>query len=149
MPFPSQCAVASLTLALAAAVAACNDSDSLGNGACCDPLPPPADTTRPALDRTVFVTGLSTPWDLAFLPNGELLFTERGGRVGLRRSNGVITTVAQVADVVASGEGGLLGLAIDPEFAANRFVYTCLSSNRGGANDNRLVRWTLSADGTR
>ena len=136
-------------LAIAAVTgAACNNSDPVGNGACCDPVIPRADTTRPTLDRTVFASGLSTPWDLAFLPNGEMLFTERSGRVGLRRTSATVITVAQVADVVVSGEGGLLGLAVDPEFATNRFVYTCYSSNRGGTNDNRLVRWTLSADGT-
>ncbi|MEP6834235.1 MAG: PQQ-dependent sugar dehydrogenase [Gemmatimonas sp.] len=142
------CLISLLTCSTLFGVAGCSEeSEPVINGACCDPLPPAADTTRPTLDRTVYVSGLSTPWDLAFLPNGEMLFTERGGRVGLRRTNASIITVAQISDVVVSGEGGLLGLVLDPDFATNRFIYTCFSSNRSGTNDNRLVRWVLSADG--
>lgn len=131
--------------ALALSVTSCSegDDDELGGG----PLFP-GTQDAPTLVRTVYLAGLSTPWDMGFLPNGELLINERGGRVRLRRSDGSITNVAQISDVVVSGEGGLLGLAIDPQFATNRFVYTCFSSNRGGANDNRLVRWELSTDGT-
>ncbi|MBC8090088.1 MAG: PQQ-dependent sugar dehydrogenase [Phycisphaerae bacterium] len=131
-------------VALIVAVSSCNDNDQ---GI---PPPGPGDPAAeiPALDQTVYLGGLSMPWDLAFLPNGELLLTERGGRIRLRRAAGTVITVAQPTDVVVSGEGGLLGLALDPQFATNRFVYTCFSSNRGGTNDNRVVRWELSADGT-
>lgn len=107
-----------------------------------------ADSMRPTLVRTVLVNGLSNPWDIAFLPNGEMLITERVGRVRLRRVNGDLVTVAQPTDVVVGGEGGMLGMTIDPDFSTNRFVYTCFSSSKGSSNDNRLVRWTLSADGT-
>lgn len=111
------------------------------------PTPPtPADTSAPVVDRTVWQTGLSNPWDIAFLPDSTALITERVGRLRVRRANGTMTTVATVADVIAVGEGGLLGLAIDPEFATNRFIYLCLGSSLNGANDNRVVRWRLSAD---
>jgi glucose/arabinose dehydrogenase len=121
-----------------------------GGGSTTDPLPLPApgDSTMPVVDRTVFVSGLNNPWDLVFLPNGELLFTERAGRLALRRTTGTVITVAQIADVVVGGEGGLLGVTIDPDFATNRFVYTCFSSRLSGTPDNRMVRWALSADGT-
>jgi aldose sugar dehydrogenase len=102
--------------------------------------------TVPTLDRTVFATGYSNPWDLAFLPDSSLLITERSGVIFRRTSQGVQTTIARPTDVVASGEGGMLGLTVDPEFAANRFVYACFSSRASGANDNRLVRWRLAAD---
>jgi glucose/arabinose dehydrogenase len=94
------------------------------------------------------MTGLSNPWDIAFIPNGEMLFTERGGQVRLRRTTGTVVTIAQPTDLVVGGEGGMLGIAIDGQFASNRFVYTCFSSNSSGSNDNRVVRWVLSADGT-
>ena len=106
----------------------------------------PADTSAPTLDRTDWQTGLSNPWDLAFLPDSTALITERVGRLRARRTNGTLTTVATIADVIVGGEGGLLGLAVDPAFVANRFIYTCFSSSFGGANDNRVVRWRLSAD---
>ena len=112
------------------------------------PLPVVTDTTVPSLARTVFVSGLSNPWDLAFLPNGEMLFTERPGLLRLRRTTGTLITVAQPSDVVVGGEGGMMGMTIDPQFAANRYVYTCFSSNAGGSNDQRVVRWTLASDGT-
>ncbi|MEQ1693497.1 MAG: PQQ-dependent sugar dehydrogenase [Gemmatimonas sp.] len=105
-----------------------------------------ADTTTPLLDRTVWQTGLSNPWDIAFLPDSTALIVERPGRVRARRTDGTLTTVTTINDVIVGGEGGLLGLAVDPAFASNRFVYTCFSSSLGGANDNRLVRWKLSTD---
>ena len=99
----------------------------------------------PLVDRTVWQTGLANPWDLAFLPDSTALITERGGRVRARRPGGALTTVATIGDVLAVGEGGLLGLAVDPLFATNRFIYICFSSGLNGANDNRLVRWRLAA----
>lgn len=138
--------VSSAAIALVAtclAAAACGGDPEIAGPA----VTPPAEQTVPTLARTMYVTGLSNPWDLAFLPNGELLMTERAGRVRLRRTNGTLQQVAQITDVVASGEGGLLGLALDPSFTTNRFVYTCMSSNRSGSNDNRVVRWRLADDG--
>lgn len=52
--------------------------------------------------------------------------------------------LAAPAHVVRIAESGMLGLAVDPAFAANRYVYTCMSSNRSGTPDNRMVRWTLN-----
>ena len=133
----------SLTLLSIAALAA-------GVGACgakltTDPplTPVVTDTNVPALDRTVFVSGLSNPWDLVFLPNGEMLFTERVGTLRLRRTSRTLITVAQPTDVVQGGEGGMMGLAIDPQFASNRYVYTCFSSNAGGA-DRKSTRLNSS-----
>jgi aldose sugar dehydrogenase len=132
-----------VALLIACATTACS-----GDGGEVMPLPSATDSTRPAVTREVFVSGLSNPWDIAFLPNGEMLFTERPGRLAARNGSGVVRTIAQIADVVTGGEGGLMGLAVDPEFASNRFLYTCLSSRVSGSTDNRVVRWVLSADGT-
>jgi aldose sugar dehydrogenase len=100
----------------------------------------------PTLDRSVFATGFSNPWDLAWLPDSSLLITERSGIIFRRSAQGALTTIARPTDVVASGEGGMLGLTVDPDFATNRFVYACFSSRASGANDNRVVRWRLSVD---
>jgi glucose/arabinose dehydrogenase len=69
-------------------------------------------------------TGLEVPWEIAFLPDGRALVTERPGRVRLLGRDGRLRRrpVAAVP-VSARGEGGLLGLALDPDFARNRFVY--------------------------
>jgi aldose sugar dehydrogenase len=104
---------------------------------------------QPKVRRTIWLSGLQNPWDIAFLPGDQgALISERPGRVSLRSAAGVLTPVAGPDDVLARGEGGLLGLTVDPEFAANRLVYTCYS-HQGDVPDNRVVRWRLSDDGAR
>jgi aldose sugar dehydrogenase len=84
--------------------------------------PAARDSSR-AMRVSTLATGLESPWEIAFLPSGRALVTERPGRVRLLERNGKIppAPVAQIP-VIAKREGGLLGLAIDPRFAANRFV---------------------------
>ena len=91
-----------------------------------------------------FVAGLDKPWDLAWLPNGTLLVTERPGRLNLYL-DGVDAApfVISPEDVVARGEGGMMGLEVDPSFADNGYVYVCTTSNAGGDPDVRLIRLTL------
>jgi glucose/arabinose dehydrogenase len=87
--------------------------------------------------RTV-ARGLEIPWDIAFLPDGRALVTERLGRVRLLDRAGHVrqSPVARVA-VSMVGEGGLLGLALDPRFAHNHFVYLYFTTAPG----MRLERW--------
>jgi glucose/arabinose dehydrogenase len=101
----------------------------------CDRRPP-----APPHVKTV-ATGLEIPWEIAFLPDGRALVTERPGRVRLLGRDGRLRTkpVARVA-VRTRGEGGLLGLAVDPGFAANRFVYLYYTR----ADGMRLERWRFS-----
>ena len=92
----------------------------------------------------VVATGLEIPWEIAFLPDDSALVTERPGRIRLLDADGKLrpAPVATV-DVSAQGEGGLLGLALDPEFAANRFVYLYFTT----AGGMTLERWRY-ADGS-
>jgi glucose/arabinose dehydrogenase len=108
------------------------------------------DATAPVLDRTVLVSGLQAPWDIAFAPDGAMLFTERAGRVRvLPPGSTTPRTLAQPSDVAAAGQSGMLGIAVDPAFATNRFVYTFQSFRASsGAMDNRVVRWTVDAGWT-
>ena len=100
--------------------------------------------------RTV-ATGLDTPWSIAWLPDGRALVTERPGRVRLLSASGELRDApAGEVDVVESdgSESGLLGLAIDPEFAANGFVY--LYRTTGGGNEVARYRFAddrLTEDG--
>lgn len=96
------------------------------------------------LTVTVVASGLGRPWDMAFTPGGQILFTERAGPIRIRLSSGEVRTLADPADVVASGEGGMLGLAIDPQFSSNRRIYTCFLSDAGAGLDVRLVRWRVN-----
>ncbi len=100
----------------------------------------------PAFTTTTLVSGLSVPWDLAFTPDGALLFTERPGWIDVRLSSGVVRQLASPADVKTGSEAGMMGLVVDPQFATNRYVYTCLASTLGGPNgDVRVARWTVDA----
>lgn len=113
--------------------------------ACMPPLtPPPANSPVLIVDRN-FVTGLANPWDMGFVADGTMFFTQRTGAISVRLTNGTIRQLAQPTDVVVGGEGGMLGLAVDPQFASNRRIYTCFSSNISGSNDNRVVRWEVTA----
>jgi glucose/arabinose dehydrogenase len=94
----------------------------------------------PARVSTV-ATGLEIPWDIAFLPDRRALVTERPGRVRLlRRDARLRRRPVATVPVSARGEGGLLGLAVDPAFERNRFVYLYYTT-RGGM---RLERWRLA-----
>jgi len=74
---------------------------------------------------TVLTRGLAHPWSLAFLPNGDMLVTERPGRLRLVRSGGALepTPIAGVPRVRGEGNGGLMDIALHPRFAENKLVY--------------------------
>lgn len=95
---------------------------------------------------TVIAKNLEIPWALAFLPDGNILVTERPGRVKLVvPSSGQVTDVATISEVQATGEGGLLGIAVHPQFATNNFVYVYYTYGGSGSNLlNRLVRYTYA-----
>jgi len=93
----------------------------------------------------VLASGLDVPWGIAFLPDGNALVTERRSARLLRvGADGTVTPVGVVAGVAASGEGGLLGVAVSPGFASDRAVFVAYTS----ATDNRVVRLHAAADGT-
>ncbi|MGR7996349.1 PQQ-dependent sugar dehydrogenase [Xanthobacter sp. ZOL 2024] len=97
-----------------------------------------------------FASGLDHPWAMAFLPDGRLLVTERPGRLRLLDQWGkIIATVSGVPEVVAEGQGGLLDVALDPDFARNRYIYLSYAEPRGGRMAATAVaRAWLSPDAT-
>ncbi|XVX19360.1 PQQ-dependent sugar dehydrogenase [Actinomycetota bacterium] len=92
---------------------------------------------------------VTIPWDVAVLPDGGLLVTERPGRMQLRTAAGEVHRVtADLDDVFAESEGGLLGLALAPDFATSRTFVTCQThQGDGDPVDVRVIRWRLSDDG--
>lgn len=87
----------------------------------------------------VVAQGLTTPWGLAFLPDGSALVSERDtGKIKRVTTNGQVTTVGEVPGVVPAGEGGLLGIAVSPSYREDHLVYAYLTA----ADDNRVVRMT-------
>jgi aldose sugar dehydrogenase len=76
------------------------------------------------LKLVTVVKGLETPWSIAFLPDGRMLVTERPGRLRLVDRDGRVSApLAGLPSVHAAGEGGLMGVVIDPRFAENQLVY--------------------------
>lgn len=100
-----------------------------------------------SLSVETVASGLDTPWDLAWGPDGALWFTERPGRVSrLDPSTGEVTRVGEL-EVVERSESGLMGMAFHPDFQQEPYVYLAHSySGRGGIR-NRLVR--MRYDGVR
>ena len=114
----------------------------------CKPAEVQAQTVRP---ETV-ATGLQNPWSLAFLPEGRFLVTERPGRLRVVDAGGKLNApVGGLPKIAAGGQGGLLDVLLDADFARNRQLYLCFSepAATGNANSTALARATLSADDTR
>ncbi|MDZ4868713.1 MAG: PQQ-dependent sugar dehydrogenase [Alphaproteobacteria bacterium] len=89
-------------------------------------------------------SGLDHPWGMAFLPDGRLLVTERDG--GLRilgTDNKLSPALAGIPEVSASGQGGLLDVALDPDFAANRTIYFSYAEPGGAGASTAFARATL------
>ncbi len=109
------------------------------------PTPP---STPGVVRAETFARGLENPWALAFLPDGRLLVTERPGRLRLVGRDGALSEpLAGVPAVAARGQGGLLDVAVDPGFAANRLVYLSFSEpGEDGTAGTSVARGRL-ADG--
>lgn len=97
------------------------------------PLPFPdapqvVDSSGMQLRAVPVVKGLATPWSLAFLPNGDMLVTEKGGALRIVRGGTLDPApIPGTPQVVAQGQGGLLEVALHPQFAQNQFVYLTYS----------------------
>jgi glucose/arabinose dehydrogenase len=148
-------------LACAALVTACgSDTGKPGTVAEGDDTPAlttPATTTTPPettpaeapvragggqAEVEVVATGLEVPWDVAFLPDGEgALVTERPGRVRLIEDGELREAPVAEVDVLAQGEGGLMGIALDPQFADGE-PYAYLMATTADGNQVQRWRWT-------
>lgn len=102
----------------------------------------PPGTTK--LKVEVVADGLRVPWGLAFLPDGSMLVTERAGRIS-HIASGKRTQVAQVR-VSRSSEGGLLGIALHPDFTRTHLFYVYYTADTSRGPRNRVERWRLSKD---
>lgn len=91
---------------------------------------------------SVLATDLKIPWDIAFLPDGDLLVTERPGTVV---RIGADTKTYPVEGVRHAGEGGLLGIALHPDFASNHFAYLYMTTTEAGIQ-NKVERYTYEND---
>lgn len=106
----------------------------------------PRGTTK--VKTELVVSGLEVPWGVAFLPGGDLLITERPGRVRLVRGGVLQPTAVATVPLAPGGEAGLLGIALHPGFAQNRFFFVYATVSVSGEKQNRVERWKLSDDAT-
>jgi glucose/arabinose dehydrogenase len=97
---------------------------------------------EPSLNATNVVTNRDLVWDIVFLPTDDLIFSELKGTLNVMLSDSP-REIAKIPDVRAQGEGGLMGLAVDPDFKTNRFIYTCYNTTAG---DIKVVRWVLKQE---
>src|SRR5688572_22496742 len=94
-----------------------------------------------AFDVVTVTEGLENPWGLAFLPNGKMLVTERPGRLRVVTADGKMSEpVTGLPAVDARGQGGLLDVAIDPNFASNSYVYWSYAEPGDGVNNTAVAR---------
>ncbi|NUP08036.1 MAG: PQQ-dependent sugar dehydrogenase [Polyangiaceae bacterium] len=99
-----------------------------------------------AIRVEVVASGLEVPWGIAFLPDGDMLVTERPGRVRIVSKQGQLGAPIATPAVSKSGEAGLLGIALHPRFAENRQFYVYLTGERDGHDENRVERYVMSED---
>jgi glucose/arabinose dehydrogenase len=86
------------------------------------------DTLQASVRVVPFVTGLAQPWSMAFLPNGDMLVTEKGGQLRIVRGGKLDPKpIAGVPAVFSTGQGGLLEVALHPKYAENQYIYLTYS----------------------
>lgn len=108
------------------------------------------------LQSEVVIDGLDNPWDMAFLADGTMFFTEKCKGLSVRLPDGSVNGLygvgategfaANGADLFCEGQAGMMGVAVDPDFANNRRIYVYSTSNLSAPHTNRLMRFTVSDD---
>jgi glucose/arabinose dehydrogenase len=101
-----------------------------------------ADGGAVEVERSVIATDLEVPWGLAFLPDGDALFTERDSGRLLRMDAGGNVEEVQTLPTRGYGEGGSLGLAVSPDYERDGYVYAYYTT----VEDNRVVRFRLGEE---
>src|SRR4051812_26298072 len=95
-------------------------------------------------DETV-ATGLSSPTAMAFAPDGRLFVCQQGGQLRVIKNGSLLATPFLTVSVNSSGERGLLGIAFDPSFLSNHFVYVYYTATTPAVH-NRISRFTANGD---
>lgn len=99
----------------------------------------------PEADRRVVKQNLQHVWEMLWGPDDHIWFTEREGKISkMHPATGNIVFSTTINDVVSTGEGGLLGLALHPDFLNNGFLYVVYNYNGAGGYREKVVRFTFS-----
>lgn len=111
-----------------------------------------------SLTSEIVLDDLSSPWDMAFLDDGTMFFTEKCDGLSVRMPDGTVNALYGVgdtegyasngSDLFCEGQAGMMGVAIDPDFANNRRIYVYSTSAMSDPHTNRLMRFTVNDDFT-
>jgi glucose/arabinose dehydrogenase len=111
-----------------------------------------------SLQHTVVLSDLDEPWDMSFLDDGTMFFTEKCDGLSVRLPSGEVNALlgmsgaegypATADDLFCDGQAGMMGVAVDPDFANNRQVYVYSTSNMVTPHTNRLMRLVVNEDFT-
>jgi len=129
--------------------------------ACSTPsnVPPPSPgAAAPVLTHTAILTKLESPWDMAFLADGTMFFTEKCHGLSVRQPGGNVVKLlgmkdakgyaANAGDLFCEGQAGMMGVAVDPDFASNRFIYVSSTSSMTAPGTNRVMRLRVNSGAT-
>jgi glucose/arabinose dehydrogenase len=115
-------------------------------------------TNTTSLQHSVVLSDLESPWDMAFLPDGTMFFTEKCKGLSVRLPSGDVKALLGMSgsdgyattgdDLFCEGQAGMMGVAIDPAFTENRRIYVYSTSNMSNPHTNRLMRLVVSEDFT-
>lgn len=113
----------------------------------------------PSLSSTTVLSKLSNPWDMAFLPDGTMFFTEKCNGLSVRTPSGTVNRLlgmkdskdysTKADDLFCDGQAGMNGVAVDPDFAKNRYIYVYSTSSMSQPQTNRVMRFVVSEDVTK
>jgi glucose/arabinose dehydrogenase len=107
----------------------------------------PAVKTSTPYEAKVLTEGLNSPWGIRQLPDGRFLITQKGGTMRIATTAGQLSgEITGLPQVNSAGQGGLLGLTIDPQYTTNRMVYWCFSEKTPEGNLTAVAKGKLSAD---
>jgi glucose/arabinose dehydrogenase len=116
------------------------------------------DANAPALSHTAVLNKLDMPWDMAFLPDGTMFFTEKCSGLSVRQANGQVSKLLgmkegkgypnNAADLFCEGQAGMMGVAVDPQFASNRYLYVMSTSSLTAPGSNRVMRFKVAPGNT-
>lgn len=107
----------------------------------------PGITTKALYEVRMISDKLNRPWDIVTLPDGRFLITQKNGSMVIATTTGNISApITGVPEVNDAGQGGLLGLAVDPNFKSNRMVYWCFSEKQADGNLTAVAKGKLSND---
>jgi len=114
---------------------------SKNNGSITTPPPPPGSV---AIKDSVIVQGLNFPWEILWGPDNFIWMTERGGKISrVNPATGTVSLLHTINEVVANGEGGLLGMVLHPNFSTTPHVFVAYNYNSGGYK-KKIVRFTYT-----